>query len=139
MMQYTMLESPKGVCPDGWHVPSDNEWKTLEKTLGMSQATADLAGWRGTTEGGKLKATGTAYWEPPNEGATNSSLFTALPAGNRTSDAIFEGKGTFTDFWTSTFLIDTRALYRLLNSTYSQIYRVDGIKQFATSVRCVKD
>ncbi len=139
IMQYTMFESPQGVCPAGWHVPSDNEWKILEMTLGMSQSTADLAGWRGTTEGGKLKATGTAYWQTPNEGATNSSLFTALPSGNRTNDGIFEGKGVFTDFWTSTFLIDNQCLYRLLNSTYSQIYRVDGYRFFATPIRCVRN
>jgi uncharacterized protein (TIGR02145 family) len=89
--------------------------------------------------GGALKSKGTYYWDPPNEGATNSSLFTALPSGNRTSTGVFESEGFFTDFWTSTNLFDVHCIYRLLDATHSQIYRVDGHKQFATPVRCIKD
>jgi uncharacterized protein (TIGR02145 family) len=73
----------QGVCPDGWHLPSDEEWKQLEMHLGMSleEANASAPGhyWRGTDEGGKLKENGTSYWSDPNTGATNSSGFTALP------------------------------------------------------------
>ncbi len=73
----------QGVCPDGWHLPSDAEWKELEMFLGMSQAEADDTGWRGTDEGGKLKEAGTTHWNSPNTGATNESGFTALPGGCR--------------------------------------------------------
>src|SRR4030042_2170348 len=45
----------QGVCPDGWHLPSDAEWKELEIYLGMSQVEADGTGWGGTNEGGKRK------------------------------------------------------------------------------------
>jgi len=44
----------QGICPDGWHVPSDNEWKILEMYLGISQSEVDQIGWRGTDEGGKI-------------------------------------------------------------------------------------
>ena len=139
MMQYTTVESSRGLCPVGWHVPSDTEWKILEMQLGMSETEANKTGWRGTTEGGALKSKGTYYWDSPNEGATNSSLFTALPSGDRMSTGTFEGEGSFTDFWTSTNLFDVHCIYRLLDATHSQIYRVDGHKQFATPVRCIKD
>ena len=79
----------KGVCPDGWHLPSDAEWKELEISLGMSQADADNTGFRGTDEGGKLKETGTAHWKSPNSGATNESRFTALPGGLRYYNGTF--------------------------------------------------
>jgi uncharacterized protein (TIGR02145 family) len=73
----------QGVCPDGWHLPSDSEWKELEMYLGMSQIEANKSGNRGTVEGGKLKSSGYTYWESPNTGATNSSGFTALPSGTQ--------------------------------------------------------
>ena len=55
----------QGVCPAGWHVPSDDEWKQLEIYLGMSRSQADLEGWRGTDEGGKIKYRGTQQWQSP--------------------------------------------------------------------------
>lgn len=140
LMQYTTMESTKGVCPDGWHVPSDYEWKVLEMSLGMSQESADSAGWRGTDEGGKLKATGTSFWDSPNLGATNTSIFTALPGGMGWEDGSFSGMGEFAVFWTSTlFVVDTHVLYRLLNYNSSKIYRVDGSRPNSTPVRCIKD
>jgi uncharacterized protein (TIGR02145 family) len=139
MMQYTTNESSRGVCPIGWHVPSDNEWKTLEMTLGMDQTTADATGWRGNDEGGKLKAVSN-LWNGENVGATNTSHFTALPSGNRNSGKYYNSIGFFTDFWTSTFDTGTQGIwYRLLQIDHAQIQRVQGIREFGTPLRCVKD
>jgi len=139
MMQYTTVERSQGICPAGWHIPSDPEWKIFEIWLGMTPEAADSTQWRGSDEGGKLKARGTSYWISPNTGATNSTLFTALPTGDRTSEGAFEGLGSMTDYWTSTLIIDTHIFYRYLDATHSQIYRVDGFKQYATPVRCIKN
>ncbi len=139
MMNYTEVEMTQGICPKGWHIPSDYEWKILENELGMSQAEADAAGWRGTDEGGKLKAAGTTYWEDPNTGATNSSLFTALPAGGVDNAGNFSGLGYYTDYWTSTLIVGTQCWYRYLSADESRIYRVDGNRDYGTSVRCVED
>jgi uncharacterized protein (TIGR02145 family) len=73
----------QGICPDGWHLPSDAEWKQLEMYLGMSETDVNSTGWRGTVEGGKLKEAGTTHWADPNAGANNESGFTALPGGYR--------------------------------------------------------
>ncbi len=81
MMQYVTTPGAQGICPDGWHLPTDEEFKTMEMALGMSQGEADDTGWRGTDEGGKMKESGTTHWYSPNMGATNSSGFTALPGG----------------------------------------------------------
>ena len=64
------VTDPRGLAPQGWHVASLNEWGALQTCLGGAQGAGD-----------KLRATGTAYWAPPNSGATNSSGFTALPGG----------------------------------------------------------
>ena len=58
------------VAPDGWHLPSDDEWKTLELNLYLNQYIVDTVGWRGANEGGKLKGTSTEYWQAPNTDAT---------------------------------------------------------------------
>ena len=89
----------QGVCPDGWHLPSDAEWKELEMFLGMSQVDANESGWRGTDEGGKLKEAGTTHWNSPNAGATNESGFTALPGGFRDFDGSFNNLGYNAAFW----------------------------------------
>lgn len=92
----------QGVCPTGWHLPSDSEWKQMEIHLSMTQTEADKEGWRGTNEGGKLKETGTTYWNSPNTGATNTSGFTALPGGNRYDYGAFFNVGSSALFWTAT-------------------------------------
>ncbi len=139
MMQYTTIEMTQGVCPKGWHIPSDNEWKILEMELGMSQETADSTSWRGTGEGGKLKAPGITYWDPPNRGATNSSHFTALPAGHRDTAGNFSGLGYNTSYWTSTLISDTQAWRRYLSADEYRIYRGDGNRIYGASVRCIED
>ena len=125
----------QGVCPTGWHLPSDAEWKQMEMHLGMSQAEADRKGWRGTDEGGKLKETGTTHWLSPNTGATNESGFSGLPGGYRYSAGPVFNLGYFGYWWSS--LED--AFYRDLNYNLTSIYRYDTSKDWGFSVRCIKD
>jgi uncharacterized protein (TIGR02145 family) len=134
----------QGVCPTGWHLPSDAEWKKLEMSLGMSQTQADSTGLRGTYEGGKLKETGTLYWKTPNEGATNESGFTALPGGVRNKGGGFGNLHDDAYFWSSTERDDNNnyVWWRGLNFEYSQVNRYNGgvyTKDFGFSVRCIKD
>ena len=141
MMQYSTTESVQGVCPSGWHIPSDDEWKELETSLGMTQEQADIDNdWRGTNEGAKLKITGTTWWNEPNE-ATNSSGFSAMPAGySSQGDQSFYGIGDFTTFWTSTSHDSNYAIYRELYNDETRVYRTSGgYKENGTPVRCVKD
>jgi len=127
-------------CPDGWHLPTDDEWKTLEMYLGMSQSESDDVDWRGTDEGGKLKETGTTNWWSPNTGATNSSGFTALPGGFRYSNGSFYNLG-IDGYWRSRSSSEssgTGAWGRRLRYDYSQVGRgTDETSGF--SVRCLKD
>ncbi len=131
----------QGVCPDGWHLPSDAEWKELEIYLGMSQTDADATGWRGTNEGSKL-AGNSSLW---NSGALasdsefGSSAFSALPGGYRHYNGslhLIEDCG----YWWSATEIDTSYAWgRLLNYGSSSVYRNDYPKEHGFSIRCVKD
>ncbi|OFY37594.1 MAG: hypothetical protein A2Z69_01155 [Bacteroidetes bacterium RBG_13_44_24] len=128
----------QGVCPDGWHLPDDDEWKQLEIYLGMNQPDADAEGWRGTDEGGRIKNKGTRQWQSPNTGATNESGFTALPAGWRDGAGYFKNLGTATRFWSSSKRGDY-GWVRQLDYNSSQIFRGTKGLYEAISVRCIKD
>jgi uncharacterized protein (TIGR02145 family) len=89
---YFNAKDSRNVCPANWHVPSDAEWNTLTNYLGGS-----------SIAGGKLKQLGTSLWSSPNTGATNSTYFTAVPAGVK-SVGLFNtpfGFGQYNFFWTS--------------------------------------
>lgn len=134
------VNNSRNIALEGWHVPSDAEWKQLEMFLGMSAADADLTSWRGTNEGGKLKESSLFYWDSPNTGATNASGFSALGGGFRTSAGDFMKLGQVNCFWTSTESASGRAWSRLLDNEKSQIDRYnDPFEWDGFSVRCVKD
>ena len=138
---YTVNDT-RNMAHPGWHVPTDDEWITLEKYLGMSQSAAEDIGWRGTIEGGKLKETGTTHWSIPNESATNESGFSAIPAGYRAFAGRFYNIGSMAYFWTATETAVDNALYRALSHFYSGVYsEVTDYSggDFGLSIRCVKD
>ncbi len=133
---YTAVDT-RGLCPTGWHVPTDCEWMYLESSLGMSAVNQETAGWRGTNEGGALKAT--TNWASPNTGATNSSGFTALPGGYRFANGAYGDVGNYGNWWSSTEIGSNDVWYRSLGYYSSNVYRGNDYKQYGFSVRCVKD
>ncbi len=131
-------ETAMKVAPPGWHLPSDDEWKTLELYLGMSQQQVDGTGWRGTDEGNKLKESGNTHWNSPSVG-TNSSGFTALPGGYRINFGAFYNIGELGNFYSST-KGGSNPWYRGIYWNESRINRLnndDGVAAF--SVRCIKN
>jgi len=122
-------------CPSGWILPSDDEWKTLEMQLGMSQSQANATGWRGTDEGKKLKSTSGWY---NNGNGTNSSGFSALPGGYRNHDGSFDDVEKYAYFWSSTEL-GAHAWDRILYYYDAEVYRYNDDQGYGFSVRCVKD
>ena len=134
---YTTVDS-RGLCPTGWHVPTDCEWMYLEGSLGMSTQQQETTGLRGTNEGGAMKAT--TNWLSPNTGATNSSGFTAFPGGCRSHSGTFTNVGN-TGYWWSSTEVDSNGVWlRGLNFTNSNVDRNDVVnKRLGFSVRCVRD
>ncbi|OQC39797.1 MAG: hypothetical protein BWX62_00707 [Bacteroidetes bacterium ADurb.Bin037] len=130
----------QGICPDGWHLPSDAEWKQLEMQLGMSPEDANKEGVaRGTDEGDQLKEIGTLHWESGNYG-TNSSGFTALPGGCRNNDVNdFRNYKYYGYWWTSTKKTDSDIYVRSMGYNKSTVYRIALNGDFGFSVRCVRN
>jgi uncharacterized protein (TIGR02145 family) len=129
----------QGVCPDGWRLPSDGDWKKLELYLGMSPQETDHKSWRGRI-GGKLKSTGIDHWLMPNEGATNETRFSALPAGDRFPRGEYFNLRYSTFYWTSSSYDEEYAWARGLGYLFDSVYRGhQDAKNFGFSVRCVKE
>ena len=141
----------RNIAPEGWHVPSDEEWKELEMYLGMSQSEADAFVSRGTNEGGKLKST--SGWNDNGNG-TNESGFSAVPGGYRDHNKSsvtdingvvtetfgdYSGMGGSAYFWSSTEGDSYYALLRVLSDNGSEVIRYIVSKGFGLSVRCVRD
>jgi uncharacterized protein (TIGR02145 family) len=123
-MQYVTTEGVKGICPTGWHLPTNGEWTTLTTYLGGE-----------SIAGGKMKETGTTHWLPPNTDATNSSGFTALSGGTH------GGQGYFAYLYSNAFFLSSNAgmgywdlYYNNQNLNLINTYVGDSF-----SVRCVKD
>ena len=125
------------LCPTGWHVPTDNDYIIMEVSLGMTQVQGEGTEWRGTDQGTKLKST--TGWDLDGNG-TNTSGFTALPAGYRYyGDGTTKGLGLITYFWTSSNVDDLISTYRRLDADNAAIYRSATHKEAGKSVRCIKN
>jgi uncharacterized protein (TIGR02145 family) len=135
------------LCPSGWHVPSDEEWKTMEIYLGMPPEHADSPALRGTDEGLMIREAGTSNWDP--DGAhmgTNVTGFTGLPGGlrwgyNVSDDGnLWSGEGVIGFWWTSTEgLEDVWAYTRNAGSYNPMLFRDSRDLEFGFNVRCIKD
>jgi uncharacterized protein (TIGR02145 family) len=124
MMAYTTTAGAQGICPSGWHLPTDTEWKTLvesQSTLGCESST----GWQCDPAGTKLKTGG-------------SSGFNGLLAGYRNTDGSFYSQGTYTILWSSSES-GTNAWNRYLHSSNSTVRRNTLDKASGFSVRCLQD
>ena len=129
-MDGSVEESAQGICPDGWHIPSDEEWKDLEMFLGMTQSEADMENtWRGKGVGTKL-------------GPGGDSGYEALYAGRRSPDGYYTFLNDYEYIWTSTENPeDTNYAWRRCLSRFADdVGRWNTFpKTWAFSVRCIKN
>ena len=137
-MDATISERSRGICPAGWHVPSDCEWMYLEHGQGMSIAnqTTDNA-WRANdadnqgTPGYKLRSTGTGF--------TNASGFSGLLAGGRSTNGSYNSRTSDGAWWSSSASGATTASHRNLVTGARGVFRYSSTKAYGISVRCLKD
>lgn len=131
------VDDARGLCPSGWHVPTDEDWQDLEVFLGMSQEDVSLEGDRGSDEldiGAKLKAT--SGWRG---NGTDDYGFSALPGGFRNfDDGYFSNAGDL-GYWWSSSPDGGDAWHRSVSHHGSGINRDHYCPSFGFSVRCLRD
>jgi uncharacterized protein (TIGR02145 family) len=133
MMEYSNIEGAQGICPDGWHLPTWNEWWNMIYYVGENIGEC-------CEPGGKLKESGYEHWVEPNTGATNETGFTALPGGSFLSGNAYSYMGYTGKFWSSReFYPTTRAgSFSLAYDTESIMSSTVTNKFNEFSVRCIK-
>ena len=141
MMQYTTQERTRGICPEGWHIPTDAEWKILEGTVDSQYGVGDQiwnnTGYRGTDVGKRLKST--YGWKSGGNG-NNLYGFGALPGGRVDRYGAFLNASESAHWWSSTESSSSYAWLRNLNYDHDQSYRIGNhYKADGRSVRCLKD
>jgi len=128
LYNWYVISDPRGVCPEGYHIPSDNEWYVL----------------RCYTNGGAIKETGYTHWNFPNLGASNSTNFTAIAAGRRgdsfpNSALYFEDKGSMACFWSNTSYGDGAWGAFLFSDSDYFLTGGGSSNNTGMSLRCIKD
>lgn len=127
------VDNAKGICPEGWHVPSRDEWLQLAEMLGGPATAGGHLKSRGTIE------EGTGLWYAPNSGATDSVGFSSLPGGYRINYGTFYSLGNVAFFWTSS---DSTAVYgwnMILDANNAELQSYFNPRAAGFSVRCTKD
>ena len=150
-MNGSTAEKAQGICPQGWHIPSDGEWTEMQQVVHYMNNGQDYNNYGQCTEeyAGKLV---TNYWQPTNNmgqqaypgnmsySYRNEYGFSALPAGwivniDLNNFTIRQNAA----FWSSTSSATNKAYRRLIQHIYAKIIRNDALIQHAYSVRCVRD
>lgn len=121
------INDPRGLVPAGYHIATDEEWTTLTDGL------------VGLYSGGYLKETGFCHWLSPNDGATNSTGFTALGGGFRGDDGVFDAIKYYGLWWTATEYGSFDAWRRAMYSGQLDVQRNYNTKSHGFSVRLIKD
>ena len=122
----SQIQLPRqGICPSGWHIPSDTEWSTLESAVGGS-----------STAGTKLKAK--SGWNSNGNG-TDDFGFSALPGGYGISSGSFGNVGNYGRWWSATEDDASYAYGRYMYYSSAYVYRYNNLKSYLYSVRCVQD
>lgn len=116
----------RNICPTGWHVPSDSDWKEIIEYLGDH-----------SVAGGRMKSKNS--WKFPNANATNESNFNGLPAGFRDNDGTFSIMGYNGAWWSATEANEFSTWFRYLDYANGDAYRGAHNKRNGASVRCLKD
>ena len=127
MYNWYALNDNRGLAPEGWHVPTAEEWSTLMTFLGGEAMAA-----------GKLKEAGKVHWLSPNDETTNETGFSALPGGGYYNTGPFTYLGNYGYWWSSSEYSSAMAWFRGMYDSKA-VFRNKSGKSNGYSVRCIKN
>jgi uncharacterized protein (TIGR02145 family) len=138
-----VLENGKNIAPSGWHVPTDEDWKVLEKTLGMSDSEINSTGWRGSLEANLLTSQYNIGWPAGDREnglfGTDYFGFNAKPSSIRGHDGRTNNQSNSAWWWSQTEDANGKFCYRSIDIYHRSIFRQYMLPECGLSIRCVKD
>jgi uncharacterized protein (TIGR02145 family) len=139
LYNWYVVNSSKKVAPKGWHIPTDEEWKSLERFIGMSETDLNSTAWRGNNLASPLLTNASIGWASTvSVFGTDMYGFNALASGCVVFDGSINSNKNTSFWWTSTSNMND-AWYRYIDGQKNQIFRQHTFKTYGFSIRCVKD
>lgn len=135
LYNWYVVDYQSSVCPEGWYLPSDEDWKIIENLIEVQDI--DEIGWRTSNSACYLKTSDNGFWTLPAKTLVNSTGFTALPGGMRALTGEFHYLNDYAAWWTSTEFNSKNAWCRALDNSSCNIFRENGSKSLGLSLRCV--
>jgi uncharacterized protein (TIGR02145 family) len=135
-----VVRSDKNIAPEGWHIPTDEEWRKMESYIGMTSAEVIATGFRGENEAALLTSKNSSGW--PDSGVlfgTDDFGFDARPGGCRIVDGRINIFNTTAFWWAKDTLDNGEGWYRYIDLYESRIFRQTTYNEYGMSIRCVKD
>ena len=126
LYNWESINNSQGLCPNGWHTPTDADWDILIQTLAFSEA------------GGYMNS-GSNLWNPPNSFGTNSSGFTAEPGGVRNDVGDYSDLGSQAVFWSASEANASEGRARRIFDNHQSLFAFDMLKTNGAYCRCVRD
>ncbi len=138
-----VVNSEKNIAPKGWHVPTDEEWKELEREIGMLAEEADYSGWRGVLEANALASKYRDGWGAATSDqdlyGTDYYGFNAIPSSVRGYNGRFSPSVAQSVWWWTKTSTGTENYYRSIDSDHTEIFRHATVHAYGMSIRCIKD
>ena len=134
------VNDSRGLAPDGWHLPSENDWNKLVLSIDVNaDTTCMISCTQSSIAGGEMKETNLTHWLSPNNGATNSTGFAALPGGGRDTDGTYFYLGNYGNWWSTGTYDASSAFIRTISYSGASFKKEVSYKRLGYSVRVVKN
>ena len=139
LYNYSCVLDPKGLAPEGWHIATDEDWKKLERSIGMDSSETELMAWRGQEEVNGILPQNSNNWPISSVHFGNNKYALGInPGGVVLYNGTTSANSLEAYIWTATHNGE-QAIYRSITYQRTQIFRQYADMRFGMSVRCVKN
>ena len=142
MMSYATIEGGQGICPDGWHIPSEPEWQILLGSVDTEYGIGDSVWMSFSLYNGKdvgLHLKSINGWANIGNGL-NSFGFSVFPNGRRSTDGSFGAYSRIYGYlWTSRGYLNNYAYFRKLAEFSDGVHRGGYSREYGMGVRCIRN
>jgi uncharacterized protein (TIGR02145 family) len=139
LYNYQAILDPKGIAPEGWHIATDEDWKKLERSIGMDSSETELMAWRGQDEVNGILPQNSNNWPTASVHFGNNKYALSInPGGVVLYNGMVSANSLEAYFWTATHN-PQQAIYRSISYQRTQIFRQYADMRYGMSVRCVKN